>query len=92
MASGYPAEATPRGAPDSPVGAATAVVTRDPACGRKFDKVKSTGRIDALVALAMALSLVLLKAAKPIDIEAPYRLLLRCAPAQSGRRNGPVLY
>jgi hypothetical protein len=28
------------------------------------------GRIDALVALAMALSLALLKAAKPIDIEA----------------------
>jgi hypothetical protein len=28
-----------------------------PAGGRKFDKAKSTGRIDALVALAMALSL-----------------------------------
>ncbi len=43
------------------------MVTRDPAGGRKFDK--SSGRIDALVALAMALSLALLKAAKPIDIE-----------------------
>jgi phage terminase large subunit-like protein len=50
--------------------AANAVVTRDPAGGRKFDKAKSTGRIDALVALAMALSLALLKATKPIDVEA----------------------
>jgi phage terminase large subunit-like protein len=45
--------------------AANAVVTLDPAGGRKFDKAKSTGRIDALVALAMALSLALLRAAKP---------------------------
>jgi phage terminase large subunit-like protein len=50
--------------------AANAVVTRDPAGGRKFDKAKSSGRIDALVALAMALSLALLKATRPIDIEA----------------------
>ena len=50
--------------------AANAVVTRDPAGGRKLDKAKSSGRIDALVALAMALSLALLKATKPIDIEA----------------------
>jgi phage terminase large subunit-like protein len=50
--------------------AANTVVTRDPARGRKFDKAKSSGRIDALVALAMALSLALLRAAKPIDIEA----------------------
>ena len=34
---------------------ANAVVTRDPAGGRKFDKAKSSGQIDALVALAMAL-------------------------------------
>jgi hypothetical protein len=34
------------------------------------NKAKSTGGIDALVALAMALSLALLRAAKPIDIEA----------------------
>jgi phage terminase large subunit-like protein len=40
---------------------ANAVVTRDPVGGRKFDKAKSTGRIDALVALAMALSLALLR-------------------------------
>jgi phage terminase large subunit-like protein len=50
--------------------AANTVVTRDPAGGRKFDKAKSSGRIDALVALAMALSLALLKATRPIDIEA----------------------
>jgi phage terminase large subunit-like protein len=50
--------------------AANAVVTRDPAGGRKFDKAKSTGRIDALVALAMALSLALLRAEKQIDIRA----------------------
>lgn len=36
--------------------AANAVVTRDPAGGRKLDKAKAAGRIDGLVALAMALS------------------------------------
>jgi phage terminase large subunit-like protein len=50
--------------------AANAVVTRDPAGGRKFDKAKSTGRIDALVALAMALSLALLRAEKQIEVTA----------------------
>jgi phage terminase large subunit-like protein len=44
--------------------AANAVVTRDPAGGRKFDKAKSSGP------MAMALSLALLRAAKPIDVEA----------------------
>ncbi|MBB4952904.1 phage terminase large subunit-like protein [Agrobacterium vitis] len=34
---------------------ANAVVTRDPAGSRKLDKSKATGRIDGLVALAMAL-------------------------------------
>jgi phage terminase large subunit-like protein len=48
--------------------AANAVVTRDPAGECKFDRAKSTGRIDALVALAMALSLALLRAEKQIDI------------------------
>jgi phage terminase large subunit-like protein len=50
--------------------ASNAVVTRDPAGGRKFDKAKSTGLIDALVPLAMALSLALLLTEKPIDIRA----------------------
>tara|TARA_R110000751_G_scaffold180038_1_gene286412 strand:+ start:23825 stop:25447 length:1623 start_codon:yes stop_codon:yes gene_type:complete len=36
--------------------AANAVITRDPAGGRKLDKSKAVGRIDGLVALAMALS------------------------------------
>jgi len=36
--------------------AANAVVTRDPAGGRKLDKSKAAGRIDGLVALAMALA------------------------------------
>lgn len=35
--------------------ASNAVVTRDPAGSRKLDKSKATGRIDGLVALAMAL-------------------------------------
>jgi phage terminase large subunit-like protein len=35
--------------------AANAVVTRDPAGNRKLDKSKATGRIDGLVALAMAM-------------------------------------
>ena len=50
--------------------AANAVVTTDPARNRKLDKSKSNGRIDALVALTMALSAATLKAQKPIDIEA----------------------
>lgn len=36
--------------------AANAVVVNDPSGNRKLDKVKSTGRIDGMVALAMALS------------------------------------
>lgn len=35
--------------------AANAVVTRDPAGNRKLDKSKATGRIDGMVALAMAI-------------------------------------
>lgn len=36
--------------------AANAIVTRDPAGNRKFDKAKTTGRIDGMVALAMSLA------------------------------------
>ena len=50
--------------------AGNAVITRDPAGGRKLDKSKSTGRIDGLVALAMAFSLALIKSERPIDVEA----------------------
>jgi phage terminase large subunit-like protein len=64
--SGYPEEATPRSAPVLQ----WCPPRSSPAGGRKFDKAKSTGRIDALVALAMALSLALLRAEEQIDIRA----------------------
>jgi phage terminase large subunit-like protein len=50
--------------------AGNATITRDPAGSRKLDKSKSTGRIDGLVALAMAFSLALIKSERPIDVEA----------------------
>ena len=50
--------------------AANAVVTRDAAGNRKFDKGRSNGRIDAIVALAMALNMAVHKRAKEIDIDA----------------------
>jgi phage terminase large subunit-like protein len=50
--------------------AANAVVTRDAAGGRKLDKAKSGGRIDGLVALAMALSIVMVRPEREICIEA----------------------
>lgn len=45
--------------------ASNAVITRDPAGGRKLDKSKARGRIDGLVALAMAMNV-----AKPAEPEA----------------------
>ena len=48
--------------------AGNAVIRKDPAGGRKFDKSKSSGRIDALVAMAMALNLALTRAKAPIDV------------------------
>jgi phage terminase large subunit-like protein len=50
--------------------AGNAVVVRDPTNARKFDKAKSTGRIDGLVATAMALNVALTRAIKPVDIDA----------------------
>jgi phage terminase large subunit-like protein len=47
-----------------------AVVTRDPAGGRKLDKSKSTGRIDGIVAMAMAFSVALVKAEAELDVKA----------------------
>jgi phage terminase large subunit-like protein len=44
-----------------------AVVTRDPAGGRKLDKAKSTGRIDGMVALAMAFTLTRLNPPHKFD-------------------------
>jgi phage terminase large subunit-like protein len=47
-----------------------AVVTRDPAGGRKLDKAKSIGRIDGLVALAMAFTLTRLDPPRKFDAAA----------------------
>lgn len=41
--------------------AANAVVTRDPADNRKLDKMKTSGRIDGIVALAMAAGIAAIK-------------------------------
>ena len=49
--------------------AANAVVTRDPTGARKLDKSRSTGRIDGLVALAMACSVSVVPRVKEIDID-----------------------
>ena len=45
--------------------AANAVVTRDAAGNRKLDKAKATGRIDGLVALAMAMGDAAAKQSEP---------------------------
>lgn len=48
-----------------------AVVTRDPAGNRKLDKARSIGRIDGLVALAMAFTLMRVEPARAVfDVEA----------------------
>jgi phage terminase large subunit-like protein len=48
---------------------ASAVLEEDAAGNRKFTKRKATGRIDGLVALAMAVRLAVLNSAKPVVIE-----------------------
>lgn len=50
--------------------AANAVVTKDPAGSRKLDKVRATGRIDGMVALAMAIGAAQTAEAPPVD---PYK-------------------
>jgi phage terminase large subunit-like protein len=50
--------------------AAAAIVTRDAAGGCKLDKAKSRGRIDGLVALAMAFNIALIKSEPEIDVRA----------------------
>jgi phage terminase large subunit-like protein len=50
--------------------AVNALVTRDPAGGRKLDKSKSGGKVDGLVALAMAFSIAMIKAEPEIDVQA----------------------
>jgi phage terminase large subunit-like protein len=46
---------------------ASAVLEEDAAGNRKFTKRKATGRIDGVVALAMAVRLAMLNQEKPIE-------------------------
>jgi phage terminase large subunit-like protein len=48
--------------------AANAVVTTDPAGGRKLNKAKAAGRIDGMVAMAMAFGVAPLEGEVPVDI------------------------
>jgi len=48
--------------------AANAVVVKDPTNARKLDKSRSTGRIDGLVALAMAFSLTVIPKEQEVDV------------------------
>lgn len=50
--------------------AANAVVTKDPAGGRKLDKAKAAGRIDGMVALTMAFGIAPLEGAPVLDLAA----------------------
>ena len=56
--------------------AANAIVAKDPAGNRKLDKHKATGRIDGLVALAMAMGVANLKQEDSIVIDSSYELML----------------
>jgi phage terminase large subunit-like protein len=53
--------------------AATAVVVKDPAGNRKLDKSKSTGRIDGMVALAMAMGVA---CATAQEVAPSYQMLI----------------
>lgn len=55
--------------------AANAVVAKDPSGNRKLDKSKATGRIDGMVALAMAFGATVL-AASDVEPEKTYQLLI----------------
>lgn len=48
--------------------AANAVVTTDPAGGRKLNKAKAAGRIDGMVALTMAFGIAPLEVEQPLDV------------------------
>jgi phage terminase large subunit-like protein len=50
--------------------AANAVVTKDPAGGRKLNKAKASGRIDGMVALTMAFGIAPLEGEAPVDVMA----------------------
>lgn len=55
--------------------ASNAVVVKDPAGNRKLDKAKSTGRIDGMVGLAMAIGAATMNEAKPAPPPASIMLL-----------------
>lgn len=55
--------------------AANATTTKDPAGGRKLDKSRSTGRIDGMQALAMAIGIAQTADAPPVDPYATRGLL-----------------
>jgi phage terminase large subunit-like protein len=50
--------------------ASNAVIERDGAGNRKLSKKRSTGRIDGMVALTMALGVASLRTAPRFDVEA----------------------
>jgi phage terminase large subunit-like protein len=50
--------------------AANAIVTSDPAGGRKLNKAKAAGRIDGMVALTMAFGIAPLEIERPLEISA----------------------
>lgn len=56
--------------------AANATTTKDPAGGRKLDKSRSTGRIDGMQALAMAIGIAQTADAPPVDPYATRGLLI----------------
>jgi len=56
--------------------AANAIVAKDPAGNRKLDKHKATGRIDGLVALAMAMGVANLKQEDSIVIDSSFELMV----------------
>jgi phage terminase large subunit-like protein len=66
--------------------AGCAVVTQDAAGNRKLDKSKATGRIDGMVALAMALSVAVTDTEKNEPNEDDYFAALRAASKQNEAR------
>jgi phage terminase large subunit-like protein len=50
--------------------ASNAIVTTDPAGNRKFEKAKSSGRIDGMVALAMAIAAATSDASPTLNVRA----------------------
>lgn len=55
--------------------AANAMASRDPAGNRKLDKSRATGRIDGMVALAMAMGVAAKPGERPVTIGSDYELV-----------------